>query len=79
MHERPIFIMYDNQGCITLAKNPIHHSRTKHIHVKHHFIKEKLINQEICLKYCPTEDMLADVLIKPLANENVEVRALDCS
>ena len=31
-------IMYDNQGCIVLAKNPMHHSRTKHIDSQHHFI-----------------------------------------
>jgi hypothetical protein len=31
-------IMCDNQGCISLAKNPTHHSRTKHIDIQHHFI-----------------------------------------
>ena len=59
--------MCDSGGCITLAKNPTHHSNTKHIDVQHHFIREKLKNQEICLKYCPTEDMIAEVLTKPLA------------
>ena len=59
----------DNQGCITLAKNSTHQSRTKHIDVQHHFIREKLENQEICLKYCPTEDIIADVLTKPLAKD----------
>ena len=55
-------IMCDNQGCIALAKNPTHHSRTKHIDVQHHFIREKLESEEIRLEYCPTEDMVADVL-----------------
>jgi transposase InsO family protein len=62
-------IMCDNQGCIALAKNPTHHSRTKHIDVQHHFIREKLDSGEIILKYCPTEDMVADVLTKALAKE----------
>ena len=66
---RTDIIMCDNQGCIALAKNPTHHSRTKHINVQHHFIREKLENQEICLKYCPTEDMIADMLTKPLAKD----------
>ena len=69
VHEGLTSIMCDNQGCIALAKNLTHHSRTKHIDVQHHFISEKLENQEICLKYCPTEDMIADVLTKALAND----------
>ena len=60
-------IMCDNQACIALAKNPIHYSLTKHINVQHHFIREKLENQETCFKYCPTEDTVADMLTKPLA------------
>ncbi len=62
-------IMCDNQGCIALAKNPTHHSRTKHIDIQHHFIREKLESGEIGLKYCPTIDMVADVLTKALAKE----------
>jgi hypothetical protein len=59
-------IMCDNQGCIALAKNPKHHSRTKHIDVQHHFIREKIEDEVIELRYCPTEHMVADVLTKAL-------------
>jgi hypothetical protein len=38
--------MCDNQGCIALAKNPTHHSRTKHIDIQHHFIRERLESGE---------------------------------
>jgi hypothetical protein len=62
-------IMCDNQGCIALAKNPTHHSRTKHIDIQHHFIHEKLESGEIELKYCPIQNMVADVLTKALAKE----------
>jgi hypothetical protein len=62
-------IMCDNQGCIALAKNPTHHSHTKHIDIQHHFIREKLESGEIGLKYCATQDMVADVLTKALAKE----------
>jgi hypothetical protein len=55
-------IMCDNQGCIALAKNPTHHFHTKHIDIQHHFIREKLESGEIGLKYCPTQDMVADEL-----------------
>ena len=63
----PTFIMCDNQGCIALAKNLTHHFRTKHIDVQYYFIREKPENKKICLKYCSMEDMIADVLTKPLA------------
>ena len=69
VQENATTIMCDNQGCIALAKNPTHHSRTKHIDVQHHFIREKLESGKISLKYCPTEDMVADVLTKALAKD----------
>jgi hypothetical protein len=56
--------MCDNQGCIALAKNCTHHSHTKHIDIQHHFIRENLESGEIGLKYCPTQDMVANVLTK---------------
>ena len=39
--------MCDIHGCIALAKNPTHYSRTKHINIQHHFIREKLEEEEI--------------------------------
>jgi hypothetical protein len=62
-------IMSDNQGSISLAKNPTHHSRTKHIDVQYHFIREKLEMGVIRLDYCPTEHMVADVLTKGLSRD----------
>ena len=66
VREEPTSIMCDNQGCIALAKNPAHHSRTKHIDVQHHIIRQKLENQDKCLKNCPTKDITLDMLTKPL-------------
>ena len=62
-------IMCDNQGCMSLAKNPTHHSRTKHIDVQYHFIREKLETGVIELKFCPTKHMVADVLTKAVARD----------
>ena len=62
-------IMCDNQSCIALTKNPTHHAQTKHIDVQHHFIREKVESGEITFDYCPTKDMLADVLTKALAKD----------
>ena len=58
--------MCDSQGAIALAKNPTHHSRTKHIDVQHHFIREQVEVEVIELKYVPTQAMVADVLTKAL-------------
>ena len=59
-------IMEDNQGCIKLAKNFRTDTRTKHIDIRHHFLRDKINSKEIEMVYCPTEDMAADVLTKAL-------------
>ena len=64
--EEPTIIKEDNQGAIALSKNPKYHPRTKHIDIKYHFIRDKIVKKELILDYCPTEEMLADLLTKPL-------------
>jgi hypothetical protein len=64
--EMPTIIMEDNQGCIALSENPVHHRRTKHIDIKFHYIRELIARGEIQLEYIPTEKQLADLLTKPL-------------
>ena len=59
-------IFEDNQSCIALAKNPVHHARTKHIDIRHHFIREKLEQSEIDVRYISTDRMLADMFMKAL-------------
>ena len=62
----PVVIYNDNQGSHKLARNPIFHSRTKHIDVRHHFVREALEEGKIDIQYMPTEDMPADLLTKGL-------------
>ena len=60
-------IMYeDNQSAICIAQNPQYHSKMKHIDIKYHFVREKVLDNTIELSYCPTNDMLADMLTKGL-------------
>ena len=59
-------IFEDNQGCIALAKNPVHHERTKHIDIKWHYIREKVIDGTVKLTYIPTAHQIADCLTKSL-------------
>ena len=62
----------DNQGTIELTKNPKFHNRTKHIDVSYHFVREQVDNKVISVKYCRTEDMLADITMKGLSKIQFE-------
>ena len=69
MSDGPTVIMEDNQSCIAIAKNPQHHGKSKHIDIKHHFIRELVGNKTIELRYCPTKEIVADFLTKALVRE----------
>jgi len=60
-----VLLYVDNQGAISLAKNPVHHKRTKHIDVKYHFIRSE-VNKSVMLAYIPTENNTADIFTKPV-------------
>ncbi|KAJ0388685.1 hypothetical protein P43SY_010840 [Pythium insidiosum] len=62
-----VVVLEDNQGAIALAKNPEFHKRTKHIDIRYHFVRESVETGNIELQYCSTQDMLADLLTKPIA------------
>ena len=75
--QMPVVIKEDNQGTIALAKNPISHNRTKHIDIKFHYVREALEDGIINLIYCPTEQMTADILTKPLIRQRFETLRLE--
>ena len=58
-------IQKDNRGCIAIANATGSSERTKHIDIKHHFVREKIQSGEIQMN-CPTKEMTADILIKGL-------------
>jgi hypothetical protein len=70
--EKPTIIREDNQGTIVIAKNPVNNSRAKHIDIKYHYIREKILNGYFGLEYCPTESMITDLLTKPLPRDRFE-------
>ena len=59
-------VLCDNISTINLTKNPVHHSRTKHIEVKHHFIRDHVAKGDIVLNYVESKSNLADIFTKPL-------------
>ncbi|XP_040175581.1 secreted RxLR effector protein 161-like [Anopheles arabiensis] len=68
-----IEIRCDNQSCIAIAKNGGYHPRTKHIDIRHHFIKDALSRGIVTLEYVSTEDQIADGLTKPLQRTKFEI------
>ena len=65
-------MLCDNQSAIALARDHQYHTRTKHIDVRYHFIRWVIERGEVRLVYCPTEDMVADVLTKALPSPKVK-------
>ncbi|GJQ93022.1 copia protein [Tanacetum coccineum] len=62
-------IMCDNKGAIDLSKNPVQHSRTKHIEIRHHFLRDNVQKGNISIEKVTSEDNIADILTKPLKRE----------
>ncbi|WOG83036.1 hypothetical protein DCAR_0102210 [Daucus carota subsp. sativus] len=62
-------IFCDNVAAISMSKNPAFHSRTKHIDIRHHFIRDLVAEGKITLEYCSTHEQVADILTKSLSKE----------
>jgi hypothetical protein len=60
----PTFMMEDNKGCIAFAKNSMTTSKSKHINVKLHFVRDVISANAIVMQWCSTHDMLVDILTK---------------
>ena len=65
-------IYCDNTSVINISKNPVQHSRTKHIEIWHHFIKELVEDGTLTLKFIHTDDQKADLFTKPLDSKSLE-------
>ena len=57
----------DNKSAEALASNPKYHSKTKHIELDLHFIREHVSRKELQINHVPSCDQVADILTKPLA------------
>lgn len=62
----PTRLYGDNTSALQIAKNPVCGQRSRHINLRYHFIREKILAKEIVAVYCPTENMVADIFTKPL-------------
>jgi hypothetical protein len=62
-------IWCDNTSAINLTKNPIQHSRTKHIEIRHHFLRDHVQKGDIVVEFIRSEDQFADIFTKPLQED----------
>jgi len=70
--EQDILTLYcDNLSVINISKNPIQHSRTKHIDIRHHFIRD-LVEEVVTLEYVNTKEQLTDIFSKALDAKQFE-------
>jgi hypothetical protein len=59
-------LLCDNKSVIKITYNPCEYSRTKHIHIRHHFSRDHVIKGDIIISHVETNDQLVDILTKPL-------------
>ena len=68
----PTLIHEDNQSANELTRNPKFHYPTKHIDLSFHFVREQVACNAIEVRFCPTEEMAADILTKGLPKVRYE-------
>jgi hypothetical protein len=77
-------LLSDNESVVKIANNPVQHSRTKHIDIRHHFLRGHVAKGDIVFCGVRSEEQLADIFTKPL-DENAfcrlrsELNVLDAS
>ena len=64
MNNIPIFC--DNTSAINITKNLVQHSRTKHIEIRHHFIRDHVLKNDISIEFVDSLNQIADIFTKPL-------------
>jgi hypothetical protein len=71
-YDEPIPIYCDNTSAINISKNPVMHTKTKHIPIKYHFLREQVAKKNIRVEYVGTKEQVSDIFTKPLPWESFE-------
>ena len=73
-YDEPTPIFCGNTSAINISKNPMMHSKTKHIPIKFHFLREHVTKKNIRLEYVETKEHIANIFTKPLPRETFDQR-----
>ena len=65
----PVTLYCDNTPAINISKNPVMHTKTKHIALKYHYVKELVQDKEVKLKYIHRSEKIADIFTKALPKD----------
>lgn len=67
-----VVIHCDNTNAVNMSKNPMMHSKTKHIYIKYHFLRDKVAEKEIILEYISTKEHIVDIFTNSLPKDAFE-------
>jgi hypothetical protein len=71
-YDEPIPIYFDNTRDIIISNNPVMHSKTKHIPIKYHFLREQVAEKNIRFEYLGIKEQVANIFTKQLPREAFE-------
>ena len=66
---KPMIIYYDNTSAINISKDPLMHTKTKHIAIKYHYLRELVQDKIVGMEYVNTKEQLANIFTKALPRE----------
>lgn len=69
---QPLVLWCDNIDATYLSSNPVFHAQTKHIKVDYHFVRERIAQKLLHIKFISSKDQLADIFTKPLSKPQFE-------
>ena len=69
--QNSVLVFCDSQSAIHLATNPVYHSKTKHIDLKYHFVREAISEGGVDLKKVHTQENCVDMFTKPVLLEKL--------
>ena len=69
---QPPCLWCDNLGATYLSANPVFHARTKHIEIDFHFVRERVANKQLDVRFIPSKEQIADGLTKALPTRSFE-------
>ena len=64
-----VVVFYDNTNEINISKNPMMHTKTKHISIKYHFLRELVQDKAVRFEYVNTKEKNVDIFTKPLPKD----------